>query len=310
MSDNFPAPQRLDVVVPMYRNADKASMAIDALLACRPPLDTKVRIRVVDDGSGDGTPDMIEQSFGDRIDLIRLADNRGRSGARNAAAMTSDARYILFLDSDCIPIGEDFLVDHVQAITAAEVSIGRIVGQDDGFWHDYQDAATHRRNALAMHTPSATFTTQNVMIARSSFIDAGGFDEAYIGYGFEDRDLAIRLANAGARFVCAPLAAVSHRDTLSLEGVCRKMGEAGAVTSLRFSDLYPDEYRGLGYAAIDARIHPWRGEIAAGAWFFLRHLTRWESWLAAPWIPFRIKALLVRITVAAAFMDGTRRSRE
>jgi len=297
---------RLDVIVPVYRDAPRASEVVRALLGCAVPSDLLLRIRIVDDGSCDDTAAVLVETFGDDIEVVRLQRNLGRSGARNAGARGSDADYLLFLDGDCVPDDGAFLAHHVKALMAADVSIGDVVGQNDGFWHEYQAAASRRRRRLVTRTTSALFTTQNVAIARKSFLGAGGFDEGYVGYGFEDRDLALRLASRGARFVVTPQARVVHRDTLDLATVCRKMREAGTLTSARFASQYPAEYRQLGYEAIDARHHPLRGAAAALTWACVRRLTASDRWLDAPWLPFAAKKLLVRVAVASAYMDGTR----
>lgn len=297
---------RLDIVIPVYRDAVRATAVLEALLGCDQPEGVTVRIRVVDDGSGDETPDLLALRFGHRIDLIRLPANLGRSGARNAAARDSTADLILFLDADCIPLTTDFLVRHVTAMADADVSIGSVIGKDDGFWHHYQAVAVRRRKRLVRLAPSAAFTTQNVMIAASRFAAVGGFDEGYVGYGFEDRDLALRLAQEGARFTVTTAAAVRHNDDLSIAGVCRKMREAGERTSTRFAAHHPAEYISLGYAAIDARRHPWRGRFGAVARWIATPLTAAEAWLQWSWLPRPLRVAAVRGLIALHYLDGTR----
>lgn len=297
---------RLDIVIPVHRDATRAREVLDALFRCTWPENIHTHIRVVDDGSGDTTPDVLAQYFGDRIELVRLPRNRGRSGARNAASLSSTADFLLFLDADCVPQTADFLLCHLEALQTADVSIGSVVGLDDGFWHDYQALAVRRRQRIVAHAPSAAFTTQNVMMRARPFIRAGGFDESYVGYGFEDRDLALRLATEGAKFVVTPSAPVRHNDHLTLGGVCRKMREAGERTSTRFAICHPGEYKNLGYAAIDARQHPWRGRIGHFARLLATPLLSSEEWLKWRWLPLSVRAGLVRGLVAVSYLEGTR----
>jgi len=301
------APKHVVVIIPVFRDYDRARQTVAAILRCSVPSPFSVRVHVVDDGSGDGTAERLSEQFGGRIEIIGLPENLGRSAARNAGATNISADLLLFVDADCEPSDDRFLAAHLLSIREADVSMGVVEGQDDGFWHAYQQAARVRRDRLARRTFVAHFTTQNVMIDARLFNSVGGFDEAFKGYGFEDRDLAIRLARAGARFTIAPGARVIHRDTLDLAQVCRKMGEAGATTSQIFASRYPFEYRTLGYEAIDGQRHPWRGVLAKLLWPVFQPWTQHDAWLQWRLVPFKLRAGIVRIMVAVSYLRGTLR---
>ena len=55
-------------------------------------------IIVVDDGSDDGTPEMIRHSYPDITCIVQ--DQRGVSAARNHGAEVARGRWLAFLDSD------------------------------------------------------------------------------------------------------------------------------------------------------------------------------------------------------------------
>jgi GT2 family glycosyltransferase len=297
--------KRIVAVVPVYRDAIRAKATVDALLRCTVPAPFLLRVQVVDDGSQDGTGERLTFQFSGRVDVLQLTRNMGRSFARNAGAAKADADLLLFVDADCEPIDANFIIHHLEAIQASDVSMGTILGQNDGFWHSYQEASAARRIRLARRTPIARFTTQNVMIDARLFARIGGFDETFKGYGFEDRDLAIRLAKEGGRFATAGEACVIHRDNLALDRVCAKMLEAGATTSTIFAERHPFEYRALGYEAIDARRHPWRGLVARVAWPLLRLLARHDAWLHWSGLPFAARASAVRLMSALSYLYGT-----
>ncbi|MEU6860528.1 glycosyltransferase [Glycomyces sp. NPDC046736] len=63
----------------------------------------------------------------------------------------------------------------------------------------------------------ALATTANLAVPRAAVEDAGGFDEAYTGWGLEDTDLSYRLHRAGLRFRLEP-AAVNHHQIHPLAG--------------------------------------------------------------------------------------------
>src|SRR5262249_39317474 len=66
-----------------------------------------VDLQIVDDGSTDGTPAVVEQILRQYHGSIRLSyhrqKNQGGSAARNLGIGASDAEVVLFIDDDCVP---------------------------------------------------------------------------------------------------------------------------------------------------------------------------------------------------------------
>jgi glycosyltransferase involved in cell wall biosynthesis len=89
---NFP---RVSCVVAVYNGETYLSEAIDSLLAQTYP---NLEIVVVNDGSTDGTADVIRR-FGDRLRLLHQA-NHGVSIARNRGVELSSGELLCFLDAD------------------------------------------------------------------------------------------------------------------------------------------------------------------------------------------------------------------
>lgn len=106
ISNNKLDPQfDLQIIVPAY-NAEKfVAQCLES--AINQETKYSYRITVVNDGSTDRTHEIIESyhvKFPDRIEVINQ-ENRGFSGARNAALRVLQGRYISFLDSDDV-LGE------------------------------------------------------------------------------------------------------------------------------------------------------------------------------------------------------------
>jgi len=85
------------IVIPTFNRRDLVGAAIDSVLA--QDFDGGFEILIGDDGSTDGTPDFIEETYGDRVQVYRQA-NAGPGPARNLAIKHACGEYLAFLDSD------------------------------------------------------------------------------------------------------------------------------------------------------------------------------------------------------------------
>ncbi|MEP2716301.1 glycosyltransferase [Pseudophaeobacter sp.] len=88
----------LDLVVALYNGRAFIEDCLDSLLAQDNP---EIRVLVVDDGSTDGSGDLVAARYGDhpRLTLLRKA-NGGCASARNYGRAHSDATHIGFFDAD------------------------------------------------------------------------------------------------------------------------------------------------------------------------------------------------------------------
>lgn len=87
------------ILMPVYNRAKYVRQAIDSVLA---QTFTDYELIAVDDGSTDGSVEMLEEAaaaYPDRIRVIRQP-NQGPEVARNTAAAAAHGEYLAFLDSD------------------------------------------------------------------------------------------------------------------------------------------------------------------------------------------------------------------
>lgn len=87
----------ISVVMPVYNRADGVHEAIGSVLEQD---FTDFELIVVDDGSDDGTNDVIRQMRDARIRCFRQPQNMGGNAARNRGIRAARAPLITFLDSD------------------------------------------------------------------------------------------------------------------------------------------------------------------------------------------------------------------
>ena len=188
-------------------------------------VDGRFEVVVTDDGSRDGTVEFLEDACARAPFPMRFTthahDGFRLALCRNRGVAESAAPYILFTDGDCILPPE-----HIRAHLAAR-RIGRVVGGDsirlDRARTESIDEESLRRGCFpraapvgevirvamksaraklyqAFRTPMRPrLTGNNIGLWRADFLRVNGFDEAYRGWGFEDRDLQCRLERVGLR---------------------------------------------------------------------------------------------------------------
>src|SRR5258708_5666161 len=91
---------RYSVVIPTYNRCRMLSEAVASVLR---QADPAIEIVVVDDGSSDGTADMLARDY-PQVRAIFQA-NQGPAAARNRGIAASTGEWIAFLDSDDIWLG-------------------------------------------------------------------------------------------------------------------------------------------------------------------------------------------------------------
>ena len=298
---------QVTVVVPVYRDAARARAAALALLEQKMPPGAVLDVVLVDDGSSDGTSEAL-RGLEPTVRVLALPHNQGRSGARNAGAAAAAGAIVLFIDCDCLPADQNLLLGHISALESGAVaSCGHVTGIGTDFWSRYQEDASHRRRRQHASGIEYAGSSQNLAVRRSDFEAIGGFDTAYRRYGFEDRDLLIRLGQRGP--IAWTTATVRHQDQLCLSQVASKMAEAGRYSSHRFAGHHPDAYRTLRYAAIDAQRHPVTmplGRLAAPFATVIAHA--FDRLGCERWLPHTLARWIVRLTSALAYFGGTARS--
>ena len=87
---------KISVILPAYNSQDYIKKSIESVFA---QTFTDFELIIVDDGSTDGTSDIINSLSDDRIKIISQS-NQGPGAARNNAFRVVSGEYVMFLDSD------------------------------------------------------------------------------------------------------------------------------------------------------------------------------------------------------------------
>ena len=91
--------------------------------------------------------------------------------------------------------------------------------------------ATYGPTLTSFEVPWTLFITQNVSVSRALLDRVGGFDESFVGWGYEDTELGYRLYQAGAEFRI-PDGAWTYHQSHALE-----LGAPGNPVLQNFRDL-------------------------------------------------------------------------
>src|SRR5512137_60968 len=215
---------RVSVVVPAYNEARTIRVSVETLLESRWP---DLEVIVVDDGSRDGTADLVQDlAEAGRIRLLRQA-NAGKARALNAGIAVATGEVVVYTDADSL-----FLRDTVAQLVRwfAEPSIDAVCGNDAPL-----RAGTALQRLLVIITHSGTGYVRRVLsvigclpifsgnlgaIRRRVLDEVGGFEPIW----GEDLELTWRLQLAGKRIVFDPEPLVLADCPATFDALWRQRG--------------------------------------------------------------------------------------
>lgn len=201
------------IILPTHNRAGLLPRAVRSVLEQSDP---DFELIVVDDGSRDETPAVLAALAGNPSVRILVNERAvGVSAARNRAIRSTACDWIVFLDDDD-ELAPTYL-ERLRATLRKRPELGLVwTGIERRFhdrvlhstetvtWQDHWDG-----RAPATHQFLTRFALSfGVAVRRERLLDAGLFDERFIGSG--DIDLAMRLVARGTPYACidAPLATV------------------------------------------------------------------------------------------------------
>ncbi len=189
------------VILTMGDRPAEVSRAIDSVLSQRGPA---VELVVVGNGA-----DVTGLPAGVRT--VRLPENLGVTGGRNAGAQACTGDVVLFLDDDGWYPDPDLAV-HVAARFVADPALAvlsmRVVDPGGGpgaRWHVPRLRAGDPERSSVV----TTFLGGASAIRRSAYLQAGGYPDSFF-YGHEETDLAWRLMDRGYRLEYDATAHMCH----------------------------------------------------------------------------------------------------
>jgi glycosyltransferase involved in cell wall biosynthesis len=231
----------ISVIIPTYNAADYLPATLESVFAQSPP---PLEIIVVDDGSSDDTPRLLE-SYGERVRVVRQANFGGPSRPRNVGVSAASGELIALFDSDDLMLPGKLAAAAAVFAAVPEVDLVftdfRAIDQTGTvvtprYLEGYRDFRAHLRDGgescrglisgpeLYRQLLRANFIgTSSVVVRRTALVDAGGFDEEL--FNSDDRDMWYRLARGGRvfAFLDEPWHAYRRRPGSVTVNVVRRM---------------------------------------------------------------------------------------
>jgi len=256
----------VSVIIPVYNGERTISRCLDSVFAQE---GCSFEVIVVNDGSTDGTQDLLEsykKTVGDVLKIV-CQDNRGAAAARNSGISIAAGRYISFLDAD-----DEFLpgrlftyVKYIETRPSVGVVYSEPLVIRDGLTFPFYKGRQMPQGDIFRDLCMHLFIMLPTVMCRTQLLkDAGSFDDQLII--LEDYDLWLRLAyitEFGYIGKCLTRVNVGN-DSLSLGGQHRSgpyfrrvllrknkqlINERFLFPGLVFRKLYADTYYDEGVNA-------------------------------------------------------------
>jgi len=207
---------KVNVIIPTFNREEILPRAIDSILA---QTYENFDLTIVDDGSTDGTYEVVKKYLQHvNVRYIRT-DNKGVSAARNIGVSLSSGDYVSFLDSDDLwhpdklELQMNFLKQnsHLECVHGEEIWIrnGKRVNKKK----------VHQKfggNIFKECLPLCFISPSTVLISRKVFLEMNGFDENFVVC--EDYDLWLKISSLyEVGFIETPIMTKhgGHEDQLS-----------------------------------------------------------------------------------------------
>jgi glycosyltransferase involved in cell wall biosynthesis len=192
----------VSVVIPCYNGSACVPDAIRSVLAQTYP---RLEVIVVDDGSSDGSPDVVRSIDDSRVRLVEHDANRGIAAARNTGVDQARGEYVAFLDQDdtWYPRKLEKQVEILDRDASGGIGLvftAREIVRDGKRYRPSRDLRfprpiekASRRDVLAAFLERNFVWLISALVRRRCFDDVGYFSED-IRSGVDDLEFCVRLA--------------------------------------------------------------------------------------------------------------------
>jgi len=188
--------EKVSVIIPTYNREKTILRALQSVLD---QTYTNIEVLVIDDGSTDSTEEIVNSISDERVRYIVLEKNGGPSNARNVGVQMASGEWIAFQDSDDCWHKDKLEVQMAYAKEHPEYEM--VYCMYNAFVYNGEQflAPTKTTDVIMEGNLSKTLLGRNVigaptiLVKRSAFLNAGGFDTSY--KALEDWEFVLRFAH-------------------------------------------------------------------------------------------------------------------
>lgn len=254
-----------------------------------------------DDASEDSTARILEEiPTHERIKIHLAPAHLGRSRMRNTLCEMARGNWLIFLDGDCLPLGNWCESYRTASAIYPDCSlVGRVRYQNEnrsGLGRFLSKFSGPSRLAETRNLSCAYFTTGNSAVPALAFHKVGGFRESFRGWGGEDYDLGLRLEKAGYSLHFCHNAEVMHPSIQINSGYFDRMHQFGQENLARLIKENPDKNNIFHINLLEQPLLRFSIQYLP-IWDLLRILLKKTDYL--PW-----PALAYRIAIFSAYAEG------
>lgn len=203
----------LSIVILNYNNKNIIFKSINSLLKYNELYNYE--IIVVDNGSTDGSYELLEKKYKNKIKLVKNTKN-GCSSGRNLGAQLSTKKYLMFLDSDQW-ITNKYWLEPYENILEEDTKIG-LIGWAAGFFNNNGYAYHVVDSFPYKYMPANMLAREDIgylgsggmLLEKKLFDEIDGFDINYDPTCYEDTDLSLKVRNENKKIVYCPYLGIVH----------------------------------------------------------------------------------------------------
>ncbi len=207
-------PQSIAVLVPAYNEAKVICSTINSLLSAT--LEAPFDIIVVDDGSKDGTADVVRRAFaGNPSVKVFEKPNGGKAAALNFALHCTEADVVVAIDADTVldPDAIGYLVRHFGNPELGAVAGSAVVGNQINLLTrfqaiEYETSQNLDRRAFELFNAISVVPGAIGAWRREALIEVGGYASDTLA---EDADVTLALERHGWKVIYEPRA-LAHTE--------------------------------------------------------------------------------------------------
>ena len=202
---------KLSIVILNYNNKNIIFKCLDNLIKFNKKYNYEVL--VVDNGSTDGSYELLKKYKG-----IKLFQNNknGCSSGRNIGINYSTGDYILFLDSDQIVLGFNWLFAYLTIINYnSNITIGWAAGFFDKNGYAGKTVDFYENKYMPSYglyrTDIGYIGTGGMIVNKKVILETDLFDEMYDPTCYEDTDISLQIKNLGYEVVYCKALGIIHK---------------------------------------------------------------------------------------------------